>query len=586
MRTGLAVLRAARVTTSCLLMPFLLILVALSQPQRSVAGVAWDVIRYHSATGGVASDTFAFEKGDPYQGYANGYLFAGACQPTCYPMWSNSLNSGSPGAGWAVVGAADFDSNGTTDLVYQNVSTGQVSVSFFKGSYAQTFMSSVSLPSLPPGFNVEAVGDLNGDGVPDILLFNPSTGARQVNFYAFAQGTLTQSGSAPILSSIPTVQHVVAIADINQDGQSDLITQNLNNGDVKVAYLSYTPGSGFSITGFQFMNSTGSLSSVVIGAADADGDGYPDLFYMNTSSGEITVNYFVYNVATGPELNPAYGNNSWSEVEWVNSNRRVFIAPRIKQAPAPRVLVYIGSTTYTGCENGGVSDHDFYAIEREMDAMGLGFDTATYDGDGNTLSLNAMPERQFKAYGLLIVPGGNFGCIVVNWTEATREAIQTAVLRGPLSYLGICAGAFVAGSTDPNLNLTGLPISKNGWDSFDFYSLYYGSMPRTDIARLQLSLAPGSQFGSDFDTYWFDGPQLTGFGDVIAAYPDGTPAVAEVSNNGFVVLSGVHSEAPGSWIGSSVNLAGYPFQTNFAFAASLINAAVTKTCVVSGPNCP
>ena len=44
------------------------------------------------------------------------------------------------------------------------------------------------------------------------------------------------------------------------------------------------------------------------------------------------------------------------------------------------------------------------------------------------------------------------------------------------------------------------------------------------------------------------GPQLAGWGDVVAKYPDGTPAIVEgTAAAGRVILSGIHPEAPENW---------------------------------------
>lgn len=65
-------------------------------------------------------------------------------------------------------------------------------------------------------------------------------------------------------------------------------------------------------------------------------------------------------------------------------------------------------------------------------------------------------------------------------------------------------------------------------------------------------------------------------GDVVAKYPDGTPAIAEGPvGRGWAVLSGVHPEAPDSW------RRGMTFATPAAvgrdYAASLISAALQHT---------
>lgn len=75
------------------------------------------------------------------------------------------------------------------------------------------------------------------------------------------------------------------------------------------------------------------------------------------------------------------------------------------------------------------------------------------------------------------------------------------------------------------------------------------------------------------DQYWEDGPQLTGWGDIVARYEDGTPAVVEGKvGSGFVVLSGIHPEAPESWRNGLAFAT--PASADNAYAAQLIEAAL------------
>ncbi|MGH9575516.1 MAG: hypothetical protein ACRD40_18565 [Candidatus Acidiferrales bacterium] len=82
--------------------------------------------------------------------------------------------------------------------------------------------------------------------------------------------------------------------------------------------------------------------------------------------------------------------------------------------------------------------------------------------------------------------------------------------------------------------------------------------------------------GSKLDQYSEDGPELSGWGSVVARYPDGTPAVAQgVVGSGWGVLSGVHPEAPENW------RRGMNFFTSVdvdnRYAATLIQAALNRT---------
>lgn len=154
----------------------------------------------------------------------------------------------------------------------------------------------------------------------------------------------------------------------------------------------------------------------------------------------------------------------------------------------------------------------------------------------DSVQLNAMSEAEMNRYSLLIVPGGNFEEMGKGLNADASARVQRAV-RGGLNYLGICAGAFLAGNSPFN----GLNLSFG--IQFGFYSAEERGIRK---AAVPITFAGGSTF----DHYWEDGPQLAGWGAVVAKYPDGTPAIAEGRfGQGRVILSGVHPEAPASWRG-------------------------------------
>jgi glutamine amidotransferase-like uncharacterized protein len=103
-----------------------------------------------------------------------------------------------------------------------------------------------------------------------------------------------------------------------------------------------------------------------------------------------------------------------------------------------------------------------------------------------------------------------------------------SVIGNGLNYLGVCAGAFFAGHSPYNgLNLT-------AGVRFPFYAAEDRGIRKTAVAV-------STPEGPTLDHYWEDGPQLAGWGEVVAKYPDGTPAVVQGSfGDGWVVLTGVH----------------------------------------------
>ena len=174
-----------------------------------------------------------------------------------------------------------------------------------------------------------------------------------------------------------------------------------------------------------------------------------------------------------------------------------------------------------------------------------------------------MAEAQISEYRLLIVPGGNFVDMGNSLTAGTTANVRNAV-KGGLNYLGLCAGGFLAGS---------LPAPYHSFDlssgvKFGFYSAEKNG---TRKAAVRITTAEGPAL----DHYWEDGPQLSGWGDVVGTYPDGTPAIVEGSaGKGWVILTGIHAEAPASWRRGMTFTT--PASADTAYARTLIVAALNR----------
>jgi hypothetical protein len=156
----------------------------------------------------------------------------------------------------------------------------------------------------------------------------------------------------------------------------------------------------------------------------------------------------------------------------------------------------------------GTSPGDVDAFKKILQSHNADFTTV------NSSQLNAMTAEQLRNHRLLILPGGNFIRMGDSLAPNTATNIRNAVQNG-LNYLGVCAGAFLAGNPNSKgLNLTG----KN----FRFYSAEDQGIRKAAVS-IQIAGGPTR------DHYWEDGPQLAGWGDVVAKYPDGSPAVVERS---------------------------------------------------------
>jgi hypothetical protein len=228
------------------------------------------------------------------------------------------LNCATGLAGWRVVGAGDFDGNGVPDLVWQNQTTGQVNVNYYGGAGGATIIGWAMLNSGAgtAGWSVVAVADMNGDGVPDLIWQNSTTGQVNVNYYG-GTGGATVTGWAVLNSGAGTSGwHVVAAADFDGNGVPDLIWQNSTTGQVNVNY--YGGSRGATLTGWAMLNSGAGTSGWHVVAADFNSNGVPGLIWQNQTTGQVNVNY--YGGSRGATLtgwaclNSGAGTSGWQVV--------------------------------------------------------------------------------------------------------------------------------------------------------------------------------------------------------------------------------------------------------------------------------
>ena len=213
----------------------------------------------------------------------------------------------------------------------------------------------------------------------------------------------------------------------------------------------------------------------------------------------------------------------------------------------PPVLLFAGT---------GTSPNDVKAVKGVLASRNLAFATA------DSARLNGMSSSEIRDYRLLIVPGGDYLEIGKGLTPATAARVRDAV-HGGVNYLGICAGALLAG------NVPGNGLDLTGGVRFGFYDAV-----NRNVHRAAVTIAPAG--APPMEQYWEDGPQLAGWGAVVARYPDGTPAAVQGrSGAGWVVLVGTHPEAPEGWrrgLGFTT-----PAAAANAWAGTLVDAALRGT---------
>ena len=110
-------------------------------------------------------------------------------------MQGNTLTGGgavtpNPGPTWQAIGTGDFNGDSHSDILFQNTSTGQVSI--WEHGGAQRIGGGPVSPDPGPSWRAIGTGDFNHDGLSDILFQNASTG--QVSIWEMSGNKLIGGG--------------------------------------------------------------------------------------------------------------------------------------------------------------------------------------------------------------------------------------------------------------------------------------------------------------------------------------------------------------------------------------------------------
>jgi FG-GAP-like repeat len=187
------------------------------------------------------------------------------------------------------VATGDFNGDGVADLAVanRNCSTCQLSSSFSimlgngDGSFQPPTQFSTGTSTDPRAI---AVGDLNGDKVKDLVVANYATGTVGV-FLGNGDGTFSPGGTVPVGSGSQSQPDSIAIGDFNGDNIPDLAVANFHDGTVTVLQGN---GNG-TFSSFSGSPVTVGTGPIFVAAADLNGDKILDLVVVNESSNNATI---------------------------------------------------------------------------------------------------------------------------------------------------------------------------------------------------------------------------------------------------------------------------------------------------------
>jgi elongation factor P hydroxylase len=97
-------------------------------------------------------------------------------------------------SGWQLVAVGDFNGDGKPDYVLYNASTRQTVIWYLNNN---VFVSGAYGPTIASGYVVSGVADFDGDGKPDYVLYNAST--RQTLIWYLSNNVYLRGAWGPTL---------------------------------------------------------------------------------------------------------------------------------------------------------------------------------------------------------------------------------------------------------------------------------------------------------------------------------------------------------------------------------------------------
>jgi hypothetical protein len=185
------------------------------------------------------------------------------------------------GAFPALLAAADLDGDGDQDLAVDNGNSNDVTI--LKNHGTGNFFEAGSSPEAAGGGPEQvAAADLDGDGDQDLAVANFESDDVTILKNAGA-GNFFEAGSSPEAAGDGPAS--VVAADLDADGDQDLVTSNATSNDVTILK---NGGAGHFFESTSSPEATGGFPRSVV-VADLDGDGDLDLATANSQSDDVTI---------------------------------------------------------------------------------------------------------------------------------------------------------------------------------------------------------------------------------------------------------------------------------------------------------
>jgi hypothetical protein len=192
--------------------------------------------------------------------------------------------------GLQVQGIGDFNGDGKSDILFRNAVTGQTSIWFMNGAVVtSTHNTSVSAGAYTAtkGWQMQAVGDFNGDGKADILWRDVATGKTYI--WLMNEGVVTGGGLTSVKPGAYTGWQFQGVGDFDGDGKSDILWRDTVTGQTAVWFMNGTTVNGGGNTSLSPGGYTSTTGWQIQEVGDFDGDGKADILLRYAQTGQTAI---------------------------------------------------------------------------------------------------------------------------------------------------------------------------------------------------------------------------------------------------------------------------------------------------------
>jgi Pro-kumamolisin, activation domain/FG-GAP-like repeat len=392
----------------------------------------------------------------------------------------HDITSGSNSLGYSASPGWDYASGWGSVIVNQFAGLAAASSSSPVVSFATLPALQVTTPI--PG-STHTPGDFNGDGVSDLLWFNPSLS--QVGYWSmtatvptlWSGGGVTRTGLGTF--DITPGYFVGAVGDFNDDGYADLVFTSANRD----LYL-WTNNQQGGWTAKRISNPSYPSQWQLVGAGDVDGDGHDDLLWLDpseckfgywTMNGATVTGYHTIDIACGyyPVSIGYYTSSNRLSILWTSAANDLYIWDSTGSSTgtgfkAYGLTAYLPANSHIMSVGGGYQGQNIglevYTLSYDGTydaAQGMLF-SRSFDANGNQTSVQLTPVWTDNIYDHI----GSAGYVI-----AGNGINNTSVYNIDPNNMIISTGGLPNGYPDMTGNANLYPaIAQAGYSSGDYWS--------------------------------------------------------------------------------------------------------------------